>query len=78
MARPINLVAAQAELKIIETTIATLQTMDPLPGCQIKTVKPARTAGKPWQMRGICKIYLSRCLQPIDCLSRCTRVSKAY
>ena len=41
MARPINIVAAQAELETIETTIATLQTMDPLPECQIKTVKPA-------------------------------------
>ena len=56
MARPINVVAAQSELKIIETTIATLQTMNPLPGCQIKTVKPAGTAGKPSHMRGYSRL----------------------
>ena len=59
MARPINIVAAQAELETIETTIATLQTMDPLPECQIKTVKPAGTAGKPSQMRGYARLIYS-------------------
>ena len=56
MARPINVVAAQAELEIIETTIATLQMINPLPGCQIKMVKPAGTAGKPSQMRGYARL----------------------
>ena len=56
MARPINVVAAQSELEIIETTIETLQTMNPLPGCQIKMVRPAGTAGKPSQMRGYSRL----------------------
>ena len=56
MARPINVVAAQSELEIIETTIATLQTMNPLLGYQIKTVKPAGTAGKPSHMRGYARL----------------------
>ena len=56
MARPINVVAAQAELEIIETTIATLQMINPLPGCQIKTVKPAGTAGKPSHIRGYARL----------------------
>ena len=56
MARPINTVAAQAELETIGMTIATLETMNPLPGCQIKTVKPAGTAGKPSHMRGYARL----------------------
>ena len=81
MARPINVVAAQSELEIIETTIATLQTRNPLPGCQIKTVKPSGTAGKPSQMRGYSRLIYpggsSRSIASQDLLGYQQRIDAA-